>query len=391
MATARPFAYNSGGLIPGTEQIGNIAVGYPTNGFGSTGLDWWNGPDEETGYVVCGTLVSSVQPTQVPEDAIVISSTYKGENINLSNNNQTAFQQFGYQMSGLGENLISGTDKVMFSILSTSLEPLTIPGARFIGVGKTTMNYQGSPYGGYPGNDTNSIGFNAIGEYYYNGSVFSSGLPTWTQGDIIDIAISHGQGWFIRVNGGDWNNNPSADPTTLNGYLSMNGLTNYYPALCPGYEGTMTILNYPPYGTPSGYNFLGNKTAQIGFFRTDVLSDNAFIDMVSNISGQNFNNTGDCTNWLSTNGYWTSYGAFSSSITIPTNDGGGLTGWSNGALSVAYNPTLISEYPVGSTIVFQDGSTAIIIGYDPYAPNYIDIFWDTPKSGTLFPITIGVL
>jgi hypothetical protein len=26
--------------------------------------------------------------------------------------------------------------------------------------------------------------------------------------------------------------------------------------------------------------------------------------------------------------------------------------------------------------------------YDPYAPNYIDIFWDTPKTGILFPITI---
>ena len=95
--------------------------------------------------------------------------------------------------------------------------------------------------------------------------------------------------------------------------------------------------------------------------------------------------------WLNNNGYWTSYGEFSSSITIATNDGGGLNGWNSNALAVAYSPTLISEFPVGSTIVWQDNSTAIIVQYDPYPPHYIDIFWDTPKSGTLFPIVIGII
>ena len=52
MATARPFSYNTGSTITGTEQVGNIAVGYPTNGFSSTGLKWWNGPDEDLGYVI---------------------------------------------------------------------------------------------------------------------------------------------------------------------------------------------------------------------------------------------------------------------------------------------------------------------------------------------------
>jgi len=52
MATARPFSYNTGSTITGTEQVGNLAVGTPTNGFGSTGLKWWNGPDEDLGYVI---------------------------------------------------------------------------------------------------------------------------------------------------------------------------------------------------------------------------------------------------------------------------------------------------------------------------------------------------
>lgn len=52
MSTARPFARNTGSSIAGTEQIGNLAIGTPTNGFSSTGLKWWNGPDEDLGYVI---------------------------------------------------------------------------------------------------------------------------------------------------------------------------------------------------------------------------------------------------------------------------------------------------------------------------------------------------
>lgn len=52
MAFARPFAYNTGSTISGTVQVGNLAVGTPTAGFESTGLKWWNGPDEELGYVI---------------------------------------------------------------------------------------------------------------------------------------------------------------------------------------------------------------------------------------------------------------------------------------------------------------------------------------------------
>ena len=76
-------------------------------------------------------------------------------------------------------------------------------------------------------------------------------------------------------------------------------------------------------------------------------------------------------------------------LTIATNDGGGLTGWSSTALAVAYNPAIISTYGIGSTITFYDNTTATIVGIDDYNPLYIDIFWDTPKSGTLFPITLS--
>jgi hypothetical protein len=77
------------------------------------------------------------------------------------------------------------------------------------------------------------------------------------------------------------------------------------------------------------------------------------------------------------------------SLVIPTNDGGGLTGWAPGSASIPYSATVIGDYPVGSTITFQDNTTATIVGWDNYGPLYIDIFWDTPKTGTIFPITLS--
>lgn len=62
MATARPFAYNTGSTITGTTQVGNLAVGYPTAGFAATGLQWWNGPDEELGYVIAVPVSGGGQP-----------------------------------------------------------------------------------------------------------------------------------------------------------------------------------------------------------------------------------------------------------------------------------------------------------------------------------------
>jgi hypothetical protein len=351
MATSRAFKYNpSGTPISGTTQVGSVSVASNSiDDFAAGG--WWNGPDEDLGYVICLPVPLDNQDTPVPGDDLILSSTYKGVDINLINN-QTAYQQFGYQMSALGQTLISGTDKVMFSIYYTTLTPTTLPQSRFIGVGKTTMNYQGSPYGGYPGNDTNSIGFNAIGEYYYNGSVVSSGLPTWGNGDVIDIAISHGQYWWIRVNGGNWNNNPSANPTALSGGLTMSGLTTYYPALCPGYEGTTKILNVPKYGYPSGYNFLGHTTASVKFIRSNDLTQESFVDLVNTQFNQNHANGNDANSFLTTNGYWSSWTGFGSSgfqwMTINS-----IT--SNTAAGVGQNSITISITQSGGGMATENG------------------------------------
>jgi len=61
MATARPFAYNTGAPIAGTIQVGDLAVGTPTTGFTGS-MEWWNGADEELGYVICIPVPTDTQP-----------------------------------------------------------------------------------------------------------------------------------------------------------------------------------------------------------------------------------------------------------------------------------------------------------------------------------------
>ena len=62
MAIARPFAYNPGISIPGTEQLGDLSIGYPTTGF-TDSPQYWNGPDEELGYIICIPVSGNTQPT----------------------------------------------------------------------------------------------------------------------------------------------------------------------------------------------------------------------------------------------------------------------------------------------------------------------------------------
>ena len=61
------FAYNTGSLISGTTQVGDIAISeadveYSAN-FG--GLEWWGGPDEELGYVIAYPVPSGGHPTPI--------------------------------------------------------------------------------------------------------------------------------------------------------------------------------------------------------------------------------------------------------------------------------------------------------------------------------------
>jgi hypothetical protein len=311
MATARPFAYNPGSPIAGTEQLGDLAVGTPDGGF-TNNPQFWNGPDEELGYVIALPVPNNTQPTPLA-NYLYLDGTHKGGDIGLSNNNQTAYQQFGYQQSVLGVNQIKSTDKIMFSVLVSLAQPSTQTDSHFIGIGYQNMNYQGNPYGGFPGNNGNGMGYCSDGTIWYNGSEYDSGYQTWGDDDVIDIAIDNNtNNMWVRVNDGDWNNNPSADPVTnVLGIEIIGG--PFYPVLCPGYEGIMQIKNFAAYGTPNNFRLLGDETASVRFMRSGNTTEESFLGLVNTQFGQDLGSGNAAKVWLDGQGYWSSWSGFGSS------------------------------------------------------------------------------
>lgn len=63
MATTRKFAYAFEPII-GSTLYGNLAVGVTISSYGDNpgGVKWWNGPDEDLGYVIAHTIPSGNQP-----------------------------------------------------------------------------------------------------------------------------------------------------------------------------------------------------------------------------------------------------------------------------------------------------------------------------------------
>jgi hypothetical protein len=73
MPTSRPFAYNTGSTINGTEQIGDLAIGVDQERYDENwgGVKWWMGPDEDLGYVICRPNVAGNQPNPLGIPAYV--------------------------------------------------------------------------------------------------------------------------------------------------------------------------------------------------------------------------------------------------------------------------------------------------------------------------------
>ena len=73
MPTVRPFAFNSGTTISGTDQLGNIAIGTTSQDYSSDigGVDWWMGPDEDLGYIITHTTSGGTQPNPVGGPAYI--------------------------------------------------------------------------------------------------------------------------------------------------------------------------------------------------------------------------------------------------------------------------------------------------------------------------------
>jgi hypothetical protein len=167
------------------------------------------------------------------------------------------------------------------------------------------------------GDDAKSIGFSNDGDYLHAGTIQDSGLPTWgSVNDVVDVALDLNVGiWWIRVNNGNWNGTRNENPAAGTGSVNSAALNNLYPAVTPypvNIQGRVTILSEPLYSVPSGFEFLGQTLASLGFYRTPDLTSVSFIELAEYIARQdndpqNFSNGSDAKTWLNDNGYWTSF------------------------------------------------------------------------------------
>ena len=67
MVSSRPFTYNTGSVVPGTEQFCDIALGSASLDYSSQpgGLIWWMGPDEDNRYIIAKDVPTKNWPTPV--------------------------------------------------------------------------------------------------------------------------------------------------------------------------------------------------------------------------------------------------------------------------------------------------------------------------------------
>lgn len=65
----------------------------------------------------------------------------------------------------------------------------------------------------------------------------------------------------------------------------------------------------------------GNVPAKVGFWRSQSLTENSFLNLVNYLFNQNFNQGTDAVTWLNANGYWTSYSTYPTSLLIYLDSG----------------------------------------------------------------------
>lgn len=95
MATARPFAYNTGTTISGTIQVGDLAIGVDQIDYvgGVGGVRWWNGPDEDLGYVIAQPVPNGSQPN--PDNVSAYLGFFRSENLTEESFLQTVQVVYG--------------------------------------------------------------------------------------------------------------------------------------------------------------------------------------------------------------------------------------------------------------------------------------------------------
>ena len=363
MATSRPIAYNPS-LVPisGATQVGNLVIA--TN---STALSNTN-----------GSILLNSSPSQY-----------------LSIPNSTGFTQnqaFTIECWFRPTNLQGG---YVWAMLQTNF--LTVA-YRNSGKFVIDMSYVGNP----PGYTTLDTTY-PINNWYHialvwngtTGKLFINGAVEWTftgAGALVDsgnpLLIGQYQGQGQTTPLGNISNfrivkgtavytsafTPPTSPLTaisgtqllLNTYNGVNLLqdssTNNFTVTNNGSVTSSTLSNFSgitwwngpdeslghviavPVATNTQPTPINGVSASVGFYRTNGLTDNGFINLAQSVAFRNgtpqvFSTTTDAKTWLNTNGFWTSYTP-SLITSVFSSDGSSLTGWTQIDGSVVVDATI---------------------------------------------------
>jgi hypothetical protein len=185
----------------------------------------------------------------------------------LTNGNKHV--EAGQQETGLALGLIDGNgslydvgEKVMYSIKHIEEDTGDIP----LNLARIGFAYQYVDLNTELGDDSSGygIGWCQDGTVHYANNPTQSGLPTFVPGDYLDIAVNlHTGKFWVRVNGGNWNGDGAANPTTgtngINLQLPGDGTAGsgsaLYPAVNPGalnFVDAMDVWSYT-YSIPPGF------------------------------------------------------------------------------------------------------------------------------------------
>jgi len=183
---------------------------------------------------------------------------YTGNHLVLSNQDLTVTALSGIvgEPSSLATRAINPGEKVMFSVTIDVYAPISEYTS--VGIANHAFNFET-----WLGSDLNSVGFWDDGAFYIDSSS-TSGYPTFQyNGAVVDVAVDRDNNLiWIRVDGGDWNNDPDADPTTAMGGVDISSIPGIvYPGVNPYYwsgtAGQTSINTTAKYAAPIDFTFIG--------------------------------------------------------------------------------------------------------------------------------------
>ena len=371
MSFARPFSYNAGTQIPGTEQIGALSIGTPTSGF-TNNPQYWNGPDEELGYVIAQSVSGNTQPTEIPGvfaslgffrstdltegSFITLSETIAGQSFATGEEAKTWLNNNGYWTSY--ETAPNPTPTPTITSTPTNTETPTNTPTPSVTNTQTPTNTE-TPTNTPTSTDlTNITTYTISGCTSLNEFVANLGPGALAPGDIFYFEFTGGtpSGCYRIVN--KINAVPTDGTTPLYFYTSC--------ALCVAAREVTPTPTVTPTVTQTPTNTPTNTSTPTNTPTNTATPTNTPTPTITptNIS---------CLN-------------------IATNAGGGLDGFSVGGqavgMAISANPAVGTTYPIGSFITFQNGEVRTLTGIDDYGAQY-DVFYSSPISTSiLFPITI---